>query len=229
MSRKYYLIYPLLISLFFTSCSREKSIPGMVDAHYLNYEIEYLEEKAGDIPTKMLPGNMDAFYTKHHVYTKIDGFFSQFTLVQIADLKKRQVTTLLDFFGTHVCYTGEPGELPAGIREPDQMKIRNTGDTLSIGGFLSERIAVETSDEQFDIYCTREIRVRHPNISTPYLTVNHPLTAFRIQLSKLKMDLSCSKSEYKAIDSEIFTIPEEYKPVNRETMEGIINNLFTKD
>ena len=108
-------------------------------------------------------------------------------------------------------YTGKPGELPAGIKELDQLVLHFTNDTATIGGLLSERIEVETADEQYDIYCTPEIRVRRPNISTPYQTVKHPLTAFRIQLSHLKMDLSCKKSQFKSIDSEMFTIPEEYK------------------
>ena len=201
----------------------------MVDAHYLQYEIEYLEEKAGDIPTRILPGTMDAYYTRRHVYTRIEGFFGQFTLVQIADLRRSRVTTLLDFFGTHVCYTGRSGELPAGIYEPDQMETRTTSDTATIGGYLSEKVVVLTEDEQFDIYFTREIRVRNPNISTPYLDVHYPLTAFRIQLSQLKMHLSCKESKSEVVDSEMFNIPEEYKPVNRETMEEIINNLFTKE
>jgi hypothetical protein len=172
---------------------------------------------------------MDAYYTKRHVYTRISGFFNQFTLVQIADLKRNKVTTLLDFFGTHVYYVGEPGELPAGVRKPDHMEIRTKDDTTTIGGLLSERIEVETEEGIFDIYCTREIKIRHPNISTPYQTVKHPLTIFRIQLSQLKMQLICNQSEIKTVDYEMFTVPEKYKAVNRASMEQIINNLFTKD
>lgn len=229
MFRKSLLFYPLLLVLIFSGCRRKDGLPDLVDAHHLQYEIEYLEEKVGDIPTKILPGIMNAFYTKRYVYTSINGLFNQFTLVQIADLKQRQVTTLLDFFGTHVRYTGKTDELPAGIVMPDHMKMRFTNDTATIGGFLSERIEVETEEVIFDIYCTPEIRVRHPNISTPYLSVDHPLTSFRIQLSQIKMHLTCIDSEYEPIDSEIFKIPEEYKAVNRATMEEIINNLFTKD
>lgn len=184
---------------------------------------------AGDVPTKVLPKKMDAFYSKQFVYTRIDGFFNQFTLVQIANLKQDQVITLLDFFGTHVSYTGKKGELPACIKEPEQLEMKYTKDTATLGGFLSQKIEVETSEESYDIYYSPEIKVRNANISTPYQTVKHPLTAFRIQLSHLKMDLSCKNSELKTVDSELFSIPEEYKAVNRAAMEQIINNLFTKD
>lgn len=229
MLQKYLPIYIFFLTLVVAGCQRNRELPENIDAYYLQYEIKYLEEMAGDIPTKILPRKMDAYYSKPFVYTSIDGFFNQFTLVQIADLRKNQVITLLDFFGTHVSYTGRPGDLPAGVKQLEELNLKYTKDTATIGGFLSERIEVETADAHYDIYSTPEIRVRHPNISTPYQTVNHPLTAFRIQLSHLKMDLTCKSSEFKSIESEMFKVPEKYKAVNRAAMEEIINNLFTKD
>lgn len=227
--RRYLVLFPLFLTLIINGCHRSGRGPEIVDVTHLKYEIEYLEEMAGDIPTKLLPRTMDAYYSRNHVFTRIEGFFNQFTLIQIADLRKKQVSTLLDFFGTHVCYTGEPGELPAGITLPDRLDLRYTGDTATIGGFLSERIEVETNEDNFDIYYTREIKVRNPNISTPYQTVNHPLTAFKIELSQLKMFLKCEDYSRESIDPEIFTISDKYRAVSRPTMEAIINNLFTKD
>jgi len=226
---KYFLFYVFFLLLLVSGCRHLTTTPETIDSYYLQYEIKYLEEMAGDIPTKLLPRKMDAYYSKHYVYTRIDGFFNQFTLVQIADLKRNRISTLLDFFGTHVCYTGSKGELPAAVMELEGLEIRFTKDTVTLGGFLSERIEVETTDNQYDIYYTPDIKVRHPNISTPYTMVKYPLTSFRIQLSHLKMHLTCKKSEYKPVDYAMFSVPEEYKQVNRAAMEEIINNLFTKD
>ncbi len=227
--RKYLLIYPLFAGLLLTGCHRSVELPEMIDSHYIQYDIEYLEDKAGDIPTRILPGTMEAYYTKYFVLTKIEGFFSQFSLIQIANLRQRRVTTLLNFFGNKVYYVGSSGELPASIIEPDQIKCKYTGEMTMIGGLHSERVIVDTGNEKFSIWCTRDFSVRRPNISTPYRMVDHPLTDFRIQLSLLKMHLTCSGLEDKSIESEIFTIPEEYRAVNLETMEEIINSLFTKE
>ena len=79
------------------------------------------------------------------------------------------------------------------------------------------------------MYYTRDFSVREPNLSTPYGSINHPLSYFRIQLSYLKMRLTCTMYETRVIDSDIFTIPEDYKPVSRSVMEEIINSLFTKE
>jgi hypothetical protein len=226
---KYLFIWPFLFAILFSGCRRVVELPETVDAHHIEYKIDYLEEKAGDIPTRILPGTMDAYYTKYYVLTKIEGFFNQFSLIQIADLKRKRVTTLLNFFGNRVYYVGETGELPAGIVKPDRLRCRSTGETRVIGGLDSERLDVETGNEQYSIYFTRDFTVRRPNISTPYHMVDYPLTDFRIQLSVLKMHLSCRELEYKPIESEIFTVPKEYRAVNRATMEEIINSLFTKE
>jgi hypothetical protein len=227
--RKFLLLTLLVATLILSGCRRERKLPEHVDAHYVEYSITYLEEKAGDINTKILPKSMEAYYTKYHVLTSIEGFFNQFSLIQIADLRRRRVTTMLNFFGNKVYYVGAPGEIPAGIVEPGAMKLTETGETTEIGGLNSVKMDVKTDQEEYSIYFTRDFSTRRPNISTPYRKVHFPLTDFRIQLSLLKMHLTCSLMEYKSVESEIFSVPEKYKPVNKETMEEIINSLFTND
>ena len=223
------IIWFLIPFLLLASCDRNRELPETLDAHYVKYQIEYLEAKAGDIPTRILPDKMDTYYTKYYALSKIEGFFNQFSIIQIADLKHKKVTTLLNFFGNKVYYAGGRGEGPVAIREPDQMNITYTGETKIIGGLNSERIDVDTGEEQFSIYFTQDFEVRHPNITTPYRSIDYPLSEFRIQLSLLKMLLTTAAFEIKTIESEIFTIPEDYKSVSRAAMEEIINSLFTNE
>lgn len=229
VSRKYLFIYLVLTALIFNGCHRNIELPETIEAHYVKYKVEYLEEKAGDIPTRILPAHMDTYYTRYFIFTRIEGFFNQFSLTQIADLRHKKVTTLLNFFGNKVYYAGTNGELPAGITMPDQLDCRFTGEISVIGGLTSERIEVNTGEEQFSIYCTRDFSVRRPNITTPYQSIDHPLSDFRIELSVLKMHLTCAEFDTRTIESAIFTIPEDYRPVSRKAMEEIINSLFTKE
>jgi hypothetical protein len=227
--RKYLLTLLLILTVLPNGCRRSSGLPEMLDSYYLEYEIRYLEERAGDIPTRILPKTMEAYYTKYYVLTKIEGFFNQFSLIQVADLRRRRVSTLLNFFGNKVFYEGGYGELPAGVVEPDRLDCRFTGENRIIGGLNSERVEVDTGEAQFSIYCTRDFSVRRPNISTPYRSVDYPLTDFRIQLSMLKMQLTCTGLTRKYVESKIFSIPDEYREVDRESMERIINSLFTKE
>jgi hypothetical protein len=200
-----------------------------MDAHYLKYRISYLESMAGDVPTRILPATMHSWYTDYFVVTEIHGFFSQFSLIQISDLRKKRVSTLLNVFGSKVYHKADRGELPAGIIAPSQLLIQDTGEQSIIGGLHSEQLKIDTGSETYNMYYTRDFSVRKPNISTPYSSINHPLSDFRIQLSVLKMHLTCTKYETRTIGSDIVKVPEDYKPVTREVMEEIINSLFTKE
>jgi hypothetical protein len=218
-----------LVTLLVSACRPDHGLPETMEAHYMKYQISYLESMAGDVPTRILPGTMDSWYTDYFVVTRIQGFFSQFSLIQIADLRHKRVSTLLEIFGTKVYHRAERGELPAGIIAPAELEIQSTGEQTVIGGLHSEQVKIDTGTETYDMYYTRDFSVREPNLSTPYGSINHPLSDFRIQLSYLKMRLTCTMYETRVIDSDIFTVPDDYKPVSRSVMEEIINSLFTKE
>ena len=229
MFRKLPIIILLLSTLLSISCRRNLHLPETVEAHYIQYNIKYLEDTAGDIPTRILPSTMQSWYTDYFVLTKIEGFFNQFSLIQIANLKDRKVTTLLNVFGNKVYYRSGQGELPASIVAPEHLSFTNTRESSVIGGLRSRRVEVDTGMEKFNIYYTDDFSVRRPNLSTPYGSIGKPLSEFPIQLSYLKMHLSCKLYEERIIESEIFTIPDEYRAVSRPVMEEFINSLFTKD
>jgi len=226
--RRLIIPFLFLVSLLFYSCRRH-TLPETVEAHYVKYNISYMESMAGDVPTRILPAKMDTWYTDYFVVTRINGFFNQFSLIQIADLRNKRVSTLLNLFGNKVYYRGERGELPAGIVAPAELHIQTTGEQSVIGGLNSEQVKIDTGIESFNMYYTRDFSVRRPNLSTPYSTIKYPLSDFRIQLSYLKMHLTCAEYEPRIIESEIFTVPDDYRHVSRPVMEEIINSLFTKE
>ncbi len=219
----------LIFVMVFASCKRESTKNGGSEVDYIQYKVIYLEKMAGDIPTNVLPGMMHAYYSNRHVMTKIDGFFGQFSLVQVADLRKHTVTSMLHFFGNKIYYIGEKGEMPVSIYPLDDPGIEFTEDTLTISGLASQKVIVSLPDDNYDIYYTKEIDIKSPNITTPYSFIDHVLSDFRVQLSYLKMRLIIDKHKQESIDPAFFEVPEDYKPVSRDTMEEIINNLFTKD
>ncbi len=215
----------LLIS---SSCKRTERKAETIAADYIEYNVIYLENMAGDIPTAMLPDVMKTYYSKRHVMTSIKGFFGQFSLVQVADLRHDKVTTMLNFFGNKVCYTGEKGEIPAGIVSLEDPQIRMTNDTIAVCGMVAKRAEIINGEQMYDIYYIEEIGIKSPNITTPYHFIDYVLSDFRVQLSVLKMQLIMSHHEKITVQSSVFDIPEDYQPVSRETMESIINSLFTK-
>ncbi len=223
------ILFIMLSLITFTGCRSDKNAANTTTADVISYKVNYLEEMAGDIPTKMLPDVMEAYYTRRYIKTSIKGFFGQFSLVQVADLRRNKVITMLNFFGNKAYYVGERGEIPAGIVPLRDPEVNFTNDTLTICGMLSRRAEVTTTGSTYDIYYTETIDIKSPNITTPYYFIDYVLSDFRVQLSVLKMHLVMKKHVEKEVDISDFQVPEDYDPVSRQTMESLINSLFTKE
>ena len=224
-----YTLPLLLLLLIPLACNQDSNKAGWVKADYIKYRVHYLDHMAGDIPTSLLPDVMEAYYTKKYIRTSIHGYFGQFSLVQIADLRQNTVTSMLNFFGTKVVHTGKKNEVPAGIKALTNPSLEITSDTLTVCGMLSRRGIVRTDAREYDVYFIEDIKIKSPNITTPYYFIDHVLSDFRVQLSILKMHLVMFEHDKKEVDPELFEVPEAYVPVSRKTMEGIINSLFTKE
>lgn len=230
-NRLTYLLYSTLILLVSLSgCKRSDEYSKSVEAEHISYKVVYLDKLAGDIPTNYLPGVMEAYYTKRYVKTSIKGFFGQFSLVQIANLRQNTVTTMLNFFGNKVYYTGKRGEIPAGIAPLKDPKMKVSNDTRTICSMLSRKAIITTTDNVYNVYFIEDIDIKSPNITTPYNFIDYVLSDFRVQLSILKMQLIMSDRKSETISTSMFLIPEDYEQLtSRESMESIINSLFTKD
>lgn len=229
LKNKFYIIPVFVLVVVFSNCRRSTEPSGKITADHIKYRVTYLDDMAGDIPTKMLPDVMNAYYTNRYILTEIEGFFGQFSLIQLADLRKNSVTTMLDFFGNKVFYQGKRGEIPAGIKALKNPSVNYSNDTVTVCGLLSKKATVETPDITYDIFYIEDIDIKSPNIATPYNFIDYVLSDFRVQLSFLKMHLVMYEYEQKQIDPAQFTIPDDYVEVSRESMESIINSLFTKE
>jgi len=188
-----------------------------------------MENMAGDIPTSILPDQMNAYFAKNHVLTEISGMFGQFSLVQIANLKNNTVISMLNFLGNKIYYIGDKGEIPVGIHPLDNPKIDFTDDTITIAGLKSHKVNIQLADQNYDIFYTNEIEIKNPNITTPYSFIDNVLSDFRVQLSYLKMRIILEEYKKEVVSPSLFEIPDDYEQVSSETMNTIINNLFTKD
>ena len=224
-------ILPILaiLAIGLSSCNKSEKTNETVTSEHINYNIIYLEDKAGDIPTNLLPDIMESYYTKHYVQLKIEGFFGQFSLIQVANLKKQTVTSMLNFFGNKIYHVGKKGELPVGVKELLNPEFNFTNDTSTICGLPSHKAIVTTANDTYNIHYTKQFDIKNPNFATPYRSINYVLSDFRVELSALNMRLVAKQHENLSVDTSIFDVPEDYKEVSKDTMERIINSLFTKE
>jgi hypothetical protein len=217
-----------LIPFFiFASCKNNTIPKGEVSAKVIEYKVTYLTEKAGNIPTKMLPGKMTVIFAGHYALNKIEGFFGQFSLVYIGNLKNESVITMLKLFDKKYVYFGKEGELPIGFSQLENLVIKETGNTKEILGYKCKELAI-SSDKMPDFYIlsTDQVKIKNPNITTPYKEITELLLEFNTELSFLGMKLTANSVQDKIIPWDAFRVPADYKEKPREFIDKTIQELF---
>ncbi len=220
----WYLLIPIIL---FAGC-KDKAIPtGEVNAQVIEYKVTYLNEKAGSIPTKMLPRKMIVIFADHYALNRIDGFFGQFSLIYIGNLKNASVITMLKVFDKKYVHYGKKGELPCGFIKPEKLTIEKTGKAGELLGLNTIELLVTSDDyPSFLALCTEEIKVKDPNITTPYGDVDEVMLEFNTRLSLLNMNLSATSVEEKIISWDLFRVPDDYHERSKEFMEKKFEELF---
>lgn len=215
----------LLILLILFSCKSEKE--KEMDVKILTYEVEYREDRAGSVPTGILPNRMRLVFSRNMAVNQIEGFLGQFSLRYVADLKKQEVTTLLRLFDKKYYYTGEEGELPCGIDAMEGMSIFSAESSSEMLGFKTDHYhLILPQGDTLKIASTGDLGIESPNITTPYRDVDQVLLQFYTKLSVLEMVLKAVEYEETRLPAGFFEIPEDYQRINRGTMEKAIDELF---
>jgi len=193
----------------------------------INYKIEYMSDMAGSIPTNVLPGKMKLVFANHYALNSVEGFLGQFSLVNIADLRKETVTTKLKIFDKKYYYKGKKGELPVGVDPMNNFVLeKGTKGVMIAGHNADEWILKREGKDPLRMYSSDSFDIEHPNITTPYKGIDDVLLLFYIRLSALDMVLIAESIKEETISSNEFIITDDYKQISKETMERTLNELF---
>ena len=215
-----------LLIIFMISCN-QKDEPKDVKATIIEYKVEYLADKVGNIPTNLLPRKMELIFSEPYALNRIEGFMGQFSLSYIADLEDETVTTLLKIFDKKYFYKGGSGEMPIGIDTIKGMRISKGADTKKIAGFTSSELILSIpGKDDISIYCTKEIDIKSPNITTQYRKEENVLVSFYTSLSNMEMMLTAQSCREETISNKIFFIPSDFRRISKSSMEEAIHELF---
>ncbi len=222
--QKFSVVFVIII--LFTACDKtgkEKEIEAIV----INYRVEYLDKTAGSIPTNVLPKRMKLILGDHYAMNSIKGFFGQFSLTYIANLKKQKVITLLKIFNEKLYHEGKRGELPCSIDELEGLIISMTGNEKKILDMnCKEYEFILPEHEKVLVYGTNEIDFSSPNKTTPYSEIEEVLLQFYTKLDVLEMFLTAEDYVEEILSTNVFAVPDGYKEVSRVKMENTITSLF---
>jgi GLPGLI family protein len=218
-----------LIVLFFlllTSCGTldfSDQPQGVIE-----YDVTYISNKSS-MPTNLLPKKVVLKFRANKSITSINGFMGMFSLRNISDLKKHTNTMMLKVMDNKYYCEGEKNQSPFFFDGLNEIKITKINESKSIAGLLCHK-AIVTSEkskiEPFELYYTNEIKIKNPNKSTPFGSIDGVLMQFNIQLSNIEMKLTATKYTKDQVNSDLFEIPKEYKSISRNKLKGVLVKLL---
>jgi hypothetical protein len=221
-------LFVVILVASFSSCKRANDSANVINEGYIEYGITYLEDTLDNFMLKFLPNKMVVKFKDHHTINKIQGLSGVVSFTQIQDLQEESGVTLVHLLNKRYIYT-EPQGAPSLFYDPlPDIEIIPTGNTKEICGIICAEARVKTSDPtftDFPIYYTERLQIPNVNTHTPFVEVEGVLLEFQIKLYDVQMKFTANAINETKIPKSEFQIPQEYKPINRETMEEIMSLL----
>jgi hypothetical protein len=222
----YFFVFAFL-SLIILSCNKTDNVHSITSGR-INYRITYLNYNLDNKKTELLPKNMKLLFNKRQAVYYIEGFMGLYGLNNYTDLHNRTSSTLLKVFDKYYVYKGKRDEMMCCFDNPGDMTIQETGRFKVIAGFKCTEsiIALPSSNENFVIYHTNEINLKHPNISNPYERIEGVLMEFELTLMGLRMRFTAE--EYQPLNEKLINdeLSKKAKEVSREQMMIILQKLM---
>jgi GLPGLI family protein len=172
---------------------------------------------------------MESRFKDGMVKNSIEGALGFFSLVNITDLHDMTNTTLLKFIDKKYVYKGKRKEQQCCFLGLDGIDIKFTDSTKRILNFTCNEAIVSfpgTNKESFAIYYTTDINFDKPNALSPFKEVPGILMEFHASLGGANVNIVAEKYLPGKIPDKEFTLPRNYKEINKDELENIMNALL---
>jgi len=218
---KYITFLVLLILIF--SCKKEKT--NKIKEGYIEYEVMYLNKEKESLYSFMLPKTMIMVFKKNKIKSSLNGFSGNFAFSTIANTKSDSSIALFNIMNQKYYYLetdkGQSelfGNLPG-------IEIEESRDTSVISGLTCKTAIISSTLDSFapfNIAYTKDIKIHNPNKKNPFNKIDGVLLDFQVNMYNMDMRFIAKKVVEKNVPDSIFRIPNEYKRINRKTVDKII-------
>jgi len=218
------LFFSLVGVLFFNSCSKI-DYSGKVKEGIIEYDIEYLNSTEVSV-SNLLPKRMVIKFKNNNTINKIESFSGIVSFTHLSNYKKKKHVTLVKLLNKKFQYHEENTLSSLNFESLPGMKLIPTDEYTKIAGYNCRKVRAtfeDSTDASFDIYYTNEIKIANPNRNTPYKEIEGVLLQFDVKMYNFNVRFKANSIQKCKVSDSEFAVPVDYKMVNKDTMEEIIN------
>lgn len=217
----------LAITICVFSCKKSGYDEGTI-----LFDIQYLEEEKKTKPViNLLPVEMTQIYKNMSSKSMIEGFMGMFLTAYISDVNDKSHTIIFKVMADKYYCKTKFGEPALGFDDMPGMKIEKTKETKMFGKNIKAYKAKVSfpgkSIDPYDIYYTKDIKIDNPNWNNPYKEIDGVLLEFKVILRGITMNVKAREIKQQQIDEVEFAIPDDFKMVDSEKLNKIVDKYMT--
>ena len=226
-----YLFILTILLLSFSQCKDTPFQSDIIKEGYIEYDIEYLNDSMDVFIKSFLPDKMKIKFKNHNIRNQLKCMGGIFILTNIKKYENGTNITLVDFIDKKYKYIEKNKDSSLFFEQRPNIIIQNTDSTKEISGFTCKETKItiagkkEKSKKQFSVFHTDKISIKGFNNQTPFEAIDEVLLEFQLNFNDIPIKFTATKVKKGNIPDREFEIPENYKRINKETMQEIIELL----
>ncbi len=177
-----------------------------------------------------LPRRMKLIFKDNNTKNHISDATGLFSFTHIKNRADGTQAVLMKIMNNKYKYVEPLAEESAFFKERPEMQINHVEETKMIAGYpcRKAKVAYPSGDKgtkHFNIYYTNQIDIKGFTRYTPFQSIKGVLMEFQLELYQMPFRLIAIKVEKEKIPDDAFTVPHNYKAVNKKTLREIIEVL----
>jgi hypothetical protein len=216
-----------LIAIMICTC-KENGVKNL-DQGEIHYNITYTGN-TGSISNELKPKTLIITFKHDKMLFEILSAIGNAGITNISNPEEGIYDSYLSLFTLKYYYEGKPGEILPGFERMAGMDIHKTSKTAVICGLTCKNAEVTLPPDRnkiYNIWYTREINAKNPNIANPYRAIDGVLMNFFVFLGNTEVHFEAESIYKKNVPDEVFQRKKNYDRVSREDINKFITKMIS--
>ena len=220
------LFIAAFIAVICNSCSETGA--KYIKEGEIHYSIEYIGT-FGSIPKDVYPKNLIVSFKHNKILFEMISPIGNSGILNLSNPDKDIYDTYFSLFTLRYYYPAKKGEMYPGFEAMEGMELHKTEKTSVICGFNCKNAEITfPSDRQkvFEIWYTDEIRVKNPNVCSPFNELDGVLMSFIFLIGHSELHFNAENVYRKDVPDQIFERREKFKPASRPEIVRFLTKML---
>jgi hypothetical protein len=223
----YVLIIAVIFAMTCYSCLQKGG--KYIHEGEIHYNIDY-SGAIGSMPKEILPKSLVVSFKDDKILFEMISPIGNSGILNLSNPKKGIFDTYFSLFTIKYYYAAEQGEMYPGFEAMEGIEIHKTLKNSVVCGFRCKNAEVTFPADRkkiFDIWYTDEIKVKNPNICSPFSEIDGVLLSFFFLIGNSELRFNAETVYRKEIPDQIFERREKFVRVSKEDIIKFINKMLT--